>query len=362
MSSRSPPTSQYIIIQSQGIADQNYDSSKKFKLCRVGKTCWNCWCFSSSLSDDDAKWPMSQLPRYRRVREISVKTSGNISFLWCDCGFYDRIGIPCRHIFRVIGDMTLNMFHIRHWRYYEAYYNDNTDLGRQLVQAQKEHFDNEGLGVRLSDDQINSLLQNDGCEKHTNDGSKLSSNTTFNDWTDAKFVKDKCTLGCCLWSDLDSFILGGRTQGLMDTNDITSFIGYRECEGFTSTEARRLQSSISMSLPSHDDCDNQFSGNNEDADDSSESSNNSYDIGCVNSRDDIRQSLVSMNDSFVYNERVPMEMLNDYFNRIKMVQKEMLNTLQSDSQGCKEKREYEFACNEGTYRSPQKRKKNVLDY
>ncbi len=76
----------------------------------------------------------------------------------------------------------------------------------------------------------------------------------------------------------------------------------------------------------------------------------------------IRQSLVSMNDSFVYNERVPMEMVNDYFNRIKMVQKEMLNTLKSDSQGCKENREYEIACNKVTYRSPQKRKKNVLDY
>ncbi len=58
--------------------------------------------------------------------------------------------------------MTLNMFHIRHWWYYEAYHNDNTDLGRQLVQAQKEHLDNKGLGVRLSDNQINSLLQNDG--------------------------------------------------------------------------------------------------------------------------------------------------------------------------------------------------------
>ena len=57
----------------------------------------------------------------------------------------------------MIGEMALNIFHIRHWRYYEAYYNDNTDLGRQLVQAQKEHFDNEG-GIRLSDNQINSLL------------------------------------------------------------------------------------------------------------------------------------------------------------------------------------------------------------
>ena len=76
----------------------------------------------------------------------------------------------------------------------------------------------------------------------------------------------------------------------------------RVAYGFTSTEARRLQSSISMSLPSCEDSDNQFSGNNQDTNDSSESSNNSYDIGFVDSRDEIRQSLVSMNDSFVYNE------------------------------------------------------------
>ena len=77
---------------------------------------------------------------------------------------------------------------------------------------------------------------------------------------------------CCLWSDLDSFILGGRTQGLVSSNDTSSFIGYRECEGFTSTKARRLQSTISMLLPSCDDSDNQFNGNNQDANESSESS------------------------------------------------------------------------------------------
>ncbi len=44
----------------------------------------------------------------------------------------------------------------------------------------------------------------------------------------------------------------------MSTNDTSSFIDYREREGFTSTEARRLQSSILMSLPSCDDSDNQL--------------------------------------------------------------------------------------------------------
>ena len=161
-----------------------------------------------------------------------------MSFLWCDCGFYDRIGIPCVRIFRLPGEMTLNMFHIRHWWYYKAYYNDDTEVGRQLVKAQNEHFDNEGLGVRLSKDQINSLLQNDGCKRRTEDGSKLASNITLNDWTDAKFVKEKCMLGCCLWSELDSFIGESRTQGMVSTNDNTSLMGYRECEGYTLPKAR----------------------------------------------------------------------------------------------------------------------------
>ena len=291
-----------------------------------------------------------------------MKSNGNMSFLWCDCGFYDRIGIPCVHIFRLTGELTLIMFHIRHWRYYEAYYNDDTEIGRQLVKAQNKHFDNEGLGVRLSKDQINSLLQNDGCKRRTEDGSKLASNTTLNDWTDAKFVKEKCMLGCCLWSELDSFIVEGRTQGMVSTNDTSSFLRYRECEGYTSPKARRMQDCISKSLPSPDNYGHQCSDLNQNSFDSSEISNNSYDIGCCNTRDDIRQSLVCMNDSFVYNERVPMEMVNDYFQRIKMVQKEMLNTLHSESQDFQGTREYEFACNEGTYRSPQKRKKNVLDY
>ena len=81
-----------------------------------------------------------------------------MSFLWCDCGFYDHIGIPCKQIFRLTREMTLNMFHIRHWRYYEAYYNDDIEIGVN------KHFDNKGLGVRLSKEQLNSLLQNDSCQ------------------------------------------------------------------------------------------------------------------------------------------------------------------------------------------------------
>ena len=49
------------------------------------------------------------------------------------------------------------MFHIRHWRYYEAFYNDPTNLGQLLVKAQQEHFDNEGMGVRLTPEQVKKI-------------------------------------------------------------------------------------------------------------------------------------------------------------------------------------------------------------
>ncbi len=63
--------------------------------------------------------------------------------------------------------------------------------------------------------------------------------------------------------------------------------------------------------------DNQFGGNEQDADDSSESMDNAYDIGCIERWEKIRKSLLTMNDSFLYNERVSQEMVKEYFEQIK---------------------------------------------
>ena len=82
------------------------------------------------------------------------------------------------------------MFHIRHWRYYEAYYNDTTSLGQQSVQAQKEHFDNEGMGVHLLSEQYNKIVINldDSTEADIGENVKQFSNTTLNDWIDAQLL------------------------------------------------------------------------------------------------------------------------------------------------------------------------------
>jgi hypothetical protein len=257
--------------------------------------------------------------------------------------------------------MTLNMFHIRHWRYYEAFYNDPTNLGQLLVKAQQEHFDNEGMGVRLTLEQVEKLMKTDEYVRHVKDDAMLSSNTTFNDWTDAKFVKDRCCEGCCLSSELEAFIVGGRKQGLITTDERGSFTGYRNSEGFTSREAQRMQTNISLSSQKCDGFDDQYSGHELDYE-SSASVEETYDIGCTMSRDEIRKSIVTMTDNFLNNERVSNKLVNEYYEEIKLMQRRMLCSLETESLSGQVNREFEFACNEGAYRSPQKRKLNALDY
>ena len=92
LSSRSP-TRQYIVLRSQAIADQHYNASKKFKLCRKGSSTWYCWCFESTLTNDETMRSMSALPHYRCISCVTVKSRGNYWFLWHDCGFYDGIGL-----------------------------------------------------------------------------------------------------------------------------------------------------------------------------------------------------------------------------------------------------------------------------
>ncbi len=181
---------------------------------------------------------MLALPRYHHVPNIILKRKGQSHFLWCDCGYYDRIGIPCAYIFQVVREMSLKIFHIRHWRYCNAYYNDSIDLGQQIDQAQMEHFAHEGMRVCLLLHQLVELSDgvDDSTRSNEDENILISSNTTSNDWTEAKFVLEKCIAGCCLWSELDNFILGDGTLLASTRIDFSPFEGYRDSAGFTSHE------------------------------------------------------------------------------------------------------------------------------
>ncbi len=67
---------------------------------------------------------------------MTVHCPDNLSFVKFDCGFNDRIGIPCGVIFLLVGEMSCNMFHIRHFKMYDAFYADGSEIGEMLIDAQ----------------------------------------------------------------------------------------------------------------------------------------------------------------------------------------------------------------------------------
>jgi hypothetical protein len=85
---------------------------------------------------------------------------------------------------------------------------------------------------------------------------------------------------------------------LIKTSASGSFTGYRDSSGFTSTEARIMQTNICLSSQKCAISDDHYSGHELD-DKSSESMEETYDIGCNMSRDEIRKSLVTMTDTFL---------------------------------------------------------------
>lgn len=139
MSSRAP-TNHLIIAKSQALADQNHARSRSIHVARVSPTQWWCWCFSVEPDAKMSTYPWCCLLFPVRVRKIYLREKDGRQFLWCDCGYYDRIGLCCSHLYSVLEDMTAEQFHIRHWKVYDATYNDDSDLGRQMVQAQVRLF------------------------------------------------------------------------------------------------------------------------------------------------------------------------------------------------------------------------------
>ncbi len=65
--------------------------------------------------------------------------------------------------------------------------------------------------------------------------------------------------------------------------------------------------------------------------------------------------------TFLSSERVSNEMVDKFHEEVQNVYKQMMSKLKEECIA-KDDREYKIACDEGTFRSPQKRKHNGLDY
>ena len=124
------------------------------KLARTSSNEWWCWCFPTLEDKLCDIFPWVSLPRFRRVRKLHVNERDGNKFLWCDCGYYERVGFPCPHFFCLTGCMCLQNFHIRHWKMYEAFYGHDNDLGEMMIRCQVSLW----LAIHLSNFQPNHCL------------------------------------------------------------------------------------------------------------------------------------------------------------------------------------------------------------
>ena len=112
-----------------------------------------------------------------------------------------RCGFPCSHFFSIIDQIHHMMVNVQYWKYFRAYYGDDSQIGQTLVQAQADQFDVEGMGIPIT----NEMLLTCKSKNMTKGGESfpiLFPNTTKAMYEEAKYVSEQ---HACTYPDLDNF-------------------------------------------------------------------------------------------------------------------------------------------------------------
>ena len=76
----------------------------------------------------------SGITQFRRVRVVELMDD---SFLQCSCGFFARMGLPCKHILRITNTVTATMCHIRWAKQFLFQFGNNARVTDILVTMQR---------------------------------------------------------------------------------------------------------------------------------------------------------------------------------------------------------------------------------
>ena len=77
--------------------------------------------------------------------------------------------------------------------------------------------------------------------------------------------------------------------------------------------------------------------------------------------DEIRMALLHNIGNFLRNVHVPDEMIHKYHNAMEKIHWEMMSILKMVSTA-ENNKEFEYSCDDGKFRSPQKRRLDLLNY
>jgi hypothetical protein len=125
-----------IIRESLYICNQNFDRRMKLHCVQTSKDEWIMWKFPERIHRKTNQDLDIEIPKFLNVYQVRMRTFLDVSFLDCDCCFYERCGIPCEHVFLLTNTLSHEMIKIPHWKIYASHYDSTDGLGRELKKCQ----------------------------------------------------------------------------------------------------------------------------------------------------------------------------------------------------------------------------------
>ena len=78
------------------------------------------WCYK--IIRNNFKPTKSCVSRFAYVRQVDIDPITHV--MKCSCLFWERHGIPCRHLYVLLQKPTITDFDVRWWSAYGAYYGE----------------------------------------------------------------------------------------------------------------------------------------------------------------------------------------------------------------------------------------------
>ena len=118
-------TASYLTPYAEGIAIKLFDRGLKQVYVQVSSNDW--YVMSPNLNDEGTTEDKSilskvKVPKFRRVRHVFIQTNNGKKYMKCSCGFYQRHGQPCEHIFSIIKVNQPQFHHVRYHQTFSYYY------------------------------------------------------------------------------------------------------------------------------------------------------------------------------------------------------------------------------------------------
>jgi MULE transposase domain/SWIM zinc finger len=91
------PTANTLTDLGNGLVEKQWQQAKNYNICGPNGHQWLCMRRADNAAN--GRVPKA-VPRFSRVRTVSCCPTSNI--LTCSCGYFERVGIPCRHLLKIL--------------------------------------------------------------------------------------------------------------------------------------------------------------------------------------------------------------------------------------------------------------------